>query len=155
MFLIGGIAELKESVVAESVNTLGLTESKRKSEVYNSGFIAHLDGSIRVIQTKIYMIPKGKSEYGVIDIDVAKIGCVMCNDIFYPEVVGFIALQAAKIIFAPSTIGGRDKFQFAGIQKIGDLKENSGVKRITKCCRQDAGGRRQDSRYRSQKLGCL
>lgn len=79
---------------------------------YNSGFLICPDGQIAAVQDKIHLIAMekrrltGGDRIALWDTPLARIGFVLCNDIFYPETARCIALQGAEIIFAPSIIGG-------------------------------------------------
>jgi len=90
----------------------GMAEADGDAFGYNTGFIASPDGSVRALQRKIHLITmekkklRGGSDCSVIDLPFARVGCVMCNDIFYPEVARCLALQGVEIIFCPSVIGG-------------------------------------------------
>lgn len=90
----------------------GAAEYSAGEKGYNTGFITFPDGSTHVFQRKIHMIPmesrklQGGCAYSVLDLPIARVGCVLCNDIFYPEVARCIALDGAEIIFVPSVIGG-------------------------------------------------
>lgn len=94
----------------------GMAESADDGKSYNTGFIIYPHGKIKRVQRKTHMIPmesrklSAGSGYSVIDTGIAKIGFVMCNDIFYPEAARCVALQGAEIIFAPSMIGGTGVF---------------------------------------------
>ena len=91
----------------------GTAEDTGEEKGYNSGFLISPDGSVRVIQRKIQMISmekfklKGGDKIETFEIEGITMGCVMCNDIFYPEVSRILALKGAEVIFIPSMIGGK------------------------------------------------
>ncbi|MCE1247337.1 MAG: carbon-nitrogen hydrolase family protein [Firmicutes bacterium] len=114
-----GPATLKLAQLAEKFEMFiigGMAESNADGKAYNTGFIILPDGEIRNFQRKTHMIPmesrklSGGDGYFVIDAGLAKVGCVMCNDVFYPEAARCVALQGAEIIFSPSMIGGTGVF---------------------------------------------
>jgi predicted amidohydrolase len=101
----------------------GMAESLHCGKGYNTAFIINPDGEILPFQRKTHMIPmeakklSGGDEYLVMDIGLAKIGCVMCNDIFYPEAARCVVLQGAEILFVPSMIGGTGVYGMESVVK--------------------------------------
>lgn len=91
----------------------GTAEDTGEAKGYNSAFLVSPDGSIKVIQRKLHMITMEKvkltdgDRIDLFEISGVKMGCVMCNDIFYPEVARCLALCGAEVIFIPAMIGGR------------------------------------------------
>lgn len=90
----------------------GLAEDIGEEKGVNSCFVIFPDGTIKSVQQKVHMISmeKKKLEGGkkieTLDTPLARIGCVICNDVFYPETARSLSLQGAEIIFIPSFIGG-------------------------------------------------
>lgn len=91
----------------------GTAEDVGEAKGYNSAFLVSPDGSIKVIQRKLHMITMEKvkltngDRMDLFEIAGVKMGCVMCNDIFYPEVSRCLALAGAEVLFIPAMIGGR------------------------------------------------
>lgn len=90
----------------------GMGESSSDGKGYNSGFLISPDGNVRLLQRKIHMISMEKEKLNggsiitPLDTPLGRLGCVLCNDIFYPEAARTLALQGAEIIVSPSIIGG-------------------------------------------------
>ncbi len=110
-------------------STMPLREIARESELYiiggmaetgrtpgdpghNTGFLVTPRGEMLHFCRKIHMIPmeQGKLAGGCkmapLRAGPVTVGCVLCNDIFYPEVARCLALSGAMILFVPSIIGG-------------------------------------------------
>lgn len=91
----------------------GTAEDTGNNKGFNSAFLVSPDGSVKVIQRKLHMITMEKvkltcgDKIELFEIAGIRMGCVMCNDIFYPEVARRLAVSGAEVLFIPAMIGGR------------------------------------------------
>lgn len=91
----------------------GMAEGTACGDGYNSGFLIYPDGGVYPFQKKLHMISMEKKKLKAgckllyIDTPLGRWGCVMCNDVFFPEVARCLALKGVEIIFIPSIIGGK------------------------------------------------
>ncbi len=78
----------------------------------NSAFFITPQGEVSSWQSKLHLL---SSEQRRLDpglpgelrpILFAQTGCVLCNDIFYPEVARGLALEGAEVILVPSAVAG-------------------------------------------------
>ncbi len=83
-----------------------------QGKAINTGFVVCPDGRTERMQSK-FNLPREETERfagaaisNVVDIGLLKLGCVMCNDIFYPEIARMVALNGAELIFVPSIMLG-------------------------------------------------
>jgi predicted amidohydrolase len=112
---IPGPATERLALLARQLDTCiigGMGEEAPGGGGFNAGFIIFPGGEIRLFQRKLHLITMEKARLQggcgltVMDSPLGRLGCVLCNDVFYPETARCLALQGAEIIFVPSVIGG-------------------------------------------------
>ncbi|MFP4498135.1 MAG: carbon-nitrogen hydrolase family protein [Vulcanimicrobiota bacterium] len=92
----------------------GMKEIDERDKVFNSAFVITPAGKTQLLQRKIHIpyaekkIIKAALEIKAYETPLAKTGCVIGNDIFYPEVARCLALVDVEIIFFPSFMVGNN-----------------------------------------------
>ena len=82
-------------------NSLVMIDSFGKiSEVYNKSHIPEGPG-----YNEKYYFEKGNTGFMVFDTPLAKVGCAICWDQWFPECARILTLKGADLIFYPSAIG--------------------------------------------------
>lgn len=91
----------------------GMAEAAPDGSGYNTLFLAGPGMGVICFQRKLHLIDmerkklsEGEGTYKIIDICGAKIGCVLCNDILFPEVARILAVKGAEVILTPSIMAG-------------------------------------------------
>lgn len=91
----------------------GLAEKISENAGYNSVFLAVPGHKVVRFQSKLHLINMEKKKlipgepvYNVIDLCGAKVGCVLCNDILFPEIARIMAIKGSEILLVPSSMAG-------------------------------------------------
>ncbi len=109
---------ISKRAAAHGINVVANFPVAEAGRVFNQTTFYGRDGKIAGVYRKLQPTEPEHSvdgvspgeELPVIEMDFGKVGCIICFDIYFPEIVRILAMKGAEIVFWPTMAHGPSEF---------------------------------------------